>query len=324
MTEQTSGRILIVDDEPVNIEVLVDVLEDDYDLLIATDGRSGIALATGERPDLILLDVMMPGLNGYQVCDHLKGQPETADIPIIFITGLGEDRSELRGLAAGAADYITKPINPNVVFRRVANQIELKRARDRQVRLALLDDASGLGSRRAFDRMLYLECRRLRRAPGGSLSLVLIEVDHFVSFNDRYGHPAGDDCLKRVGEVILSSLHRANDIAARYGGESFACILPETPAPGALTLAETIRSAVAGLAIAHAGSTTAPTVTASLGVVTAGAGIEIGSSALVAAAADRMHRATSEGCNRVAGGLYPDEFGDSFLSALPAVQTMGR
>jgi|GEM_PF-3799685 len=137
MSTTTQSHILIVDDEPFNIGVLVGLFEDDYEITVAVDGFRAIELAHSTFPDLILLDVMMPGINGYEVCARLKQEPDTKDIPVIFVTGLGEEQSETKGLDVGAVDYVIKPINPGIVRRRVANHIELKKARDRLAALAI-------------------------------------------------------------------------------------------------------------------------------------------------------------------------------------------
>ena len=266
MTPSNKGQILVVDDEPTNIEILLDIFEDDYDIIAAVDGVQALELAQNERPDLILLDVMMPGMNGYEVCAHLKQEPNTADIPVIFITGLGEEQAETQGLDAGAVDYVTKPINPKIVRRRVSNHIELKKARDLLAQLAVTDGLTGLANRRCFDQVIDLEKRRLRRGSGGCLSLIMLDVDYFKKFNDTYGHVAGDNCLRAVGETIKTTVNRAADLAARYGGEEFACILPATPLAGAIDLAERIRKGVADLNIPHEASSSAPFVTISLGV----------------------------------------------------------
>lgn len=300
MTIASNGQLLIVDDEPTNIDILVSIFEDDHDISIALNGEQALELAASERPDLILLDVLMPGMNGYEVCTRLKRNPETSEIPVIFITGLGDEQAESRGLDVGAVDYVTKPINPRIVRKRVANHIELKKARDRLAQLAITDGLTGLANRRCFDQVLDLEDRRLRRTLGSCLSLVLIDVDHFKAYNDTYGHIAGDACLRAVGGAIQTAINRATDLAARYGGEEFACILPATPLAGARLLAERIRLGVAGLNIPHRGSATASQVTVSLGVAmvtSESSDAEI--SALVGNADAQLYEAKVTGRNRV-------------------------
>jgi diguanylate cyclase (GGDEF)-like protein len=300
MTVCDNGLILIVDDEPINVEILVTVFEEIYDIIVATQGEQALELAQTARPDLILLDVMMPGLDGYEVCARLKQDPDTADIPVIFVTGLGDKQAETDGLEAGAVDYVAKPISPLIVRRRVSNQIELKKARDRLAQMAVTDGLTGLANRRCFDQTLDLEGRRLRRGDG-SLSLVMLDVDHFKAFNDTYGHIAGDDCLRAVSRAIQTSVGRATDLAARYGGEEFACILPATPLAGACELAGRIRDNVAALKIPHAASATAPFVTVSLGVASVTSTSSDGDIAALLATADtQLYRAKTAGRNRVA------------------------
>lgn len=290
--------ILVVDDETINIELLADLLEDDYDVSFATGGEQALALAASDRPDLILLDVLMPGMDGYDVCARLKQDVATSGIPVIFVTALGDTEAETRGLDLGAVDYVTKPISPAIVRARIRNHIELKRARDTLARLATTDGLTGLANRRSFDDRLAAEHRRLSRA-GGELSLILLDIDHFKLFNDTYGHLAGDDCLRQVGRALQGVVRRPADLAARYGGEEFACILPETDAAGVAAIADQVRAAIAGLKIPHAASRTADHVTASLGVVTVVCVPEQAVSDIVATADAGLYRAKETGRNRV-------------------------
>lgn len=296
MTERPT--ILVVDDETMNIELLADLLEDDYDVSFATGGEQALALAAGERPDLILLDVLMPGMDGYDVCTRLKQDVVTAGIPVIFVTALGDTEAETRGLDLGAVDYVTKPISPGIVRARIRNHIELKRARDTLARLATTDGLTGLANRRAFDDRLATEHRRLGRS-GGELSLILLDIDHFKLFNDTYGHLAGDDCLRQVGRALQGVVRRPADLAARYGGEEFACILPETAAVGALAIAEQIRTAISALNIPHAASRTAGHVTASLGVVTVSCAPDQAVGDIIKAADAGLYRAKEAGRDQV-------------------------
>jgi len=296
---RSKGLILIVDDEPLNLQVLAGLLEDEYDVLAATDGEQALELARSALPDLVLLDVMMPGMDGYEVCARLRASPATAGLPIIFITGLDDDQAETRGLELGAVDYVAKPVVPQILCRRVRNHVDLKRSHDRLARLATTDGLTGIANRRRFDQGLELECRRLGRTSAGRLALIMIDIDHFKAFNDTYGHMAGDACLKAVAGVIATHAHRANDVVARYGGEEFACILPETDHEGALAVAERIRLGICELAIPHAASATAAWVTASLGVVSATSGVAIAPSELLVATDIQLYRAKSAGRNRI-------------------------
>ncbi len=290
--------ILVVDDETINIELLAELLEDDYDVSFATGGEQALALAASDQPDLILLDVLMPDMDGYDVCARLKQDVTTSGIPVIFITALGDTEAETRGLDLGAVDYVTKPISPAIVRARIRNHIELKRARDTLARLATTDGLTGLANRRSFDDRLATEHRRLGRS-GGVMSLILLDIDHFKLFNDTYGHLAGDDCLRQVGRALQGVVRRPADLAARYGGEEFACILPETDAAGAATIAEQIRAAIAALKIPHSASRTADHVTASLGVVTVTCVPDQAITDIVATADAGLYQAKEAGRNRV-------------------------
>jgi diguanylate cyclase (GGDEF)-like protein len=298
MIDERLATVLIVDDEPTNIEILAEALDEQCELVFATSGAEAVEMASSLRPDLILLDVVMPGMDGYAVLAALRAQPHTAAIPAIFVTSLGDVEAEARGLELGAMDYISKPISPPVVKVRVRNQIALKKAQDTLTRLAFTDGLTGLYNRRHFDHMLDVECRRLSRT-GGLLSLILFDVDFFKLFNDSYGHLAGDDCLRSIGGVIPAVLHRPPDIGARYGGEEFACILPETDAEGALGIAEAVRAGIAALGIPHAKSTAAPHVTASLGVVTVVCDAETTPGKLIQMADERLYAAKRGGRNQV-------------------------
>jgi diguanylate cyclase (GGDEF)-like protein len=296
----SGGTILIVDDDSGNIEVLADLLESEYEVVFATSGAQALELVHRSAPDLVLLDVMMPGMDGYELCAHLKGDGETADIPVIFITGLDDAAAETRGLELGAVDYVTKPFSPAIVRMRVRNHMELKRSRDAITQLAITDGLTGLANRRRFDETLDLEYRRHSRS-GGWFSLILLDIDHFKAFNDTYGHVAGDDCLRNVAGAV-GAARRTSDLAARYGGEEFACILPETHERGAMTVAQAIQSGIRALAIPHGASSTTNRVTASLGVVSTLCSPAMTSLDVVTAADAALYRAKAEGRDRIVVG----------------------
>jgi PleD family two-component response regulator len=219
------GTLLIVDDEPVNVELLVTLLKADFKIETATSGAEALELAQIVKPDLILLDVMMPTMDGFEVCTRLKSNVGTADIPVIFITARSDAEAEACGLELGASDYVTKPISPPIMLARVRNHIAFKKARDALAASALVDGLTGIANRRCFDEALAVECGRVNRH-AGLLSLILFDLDHFKALNDTWGHLAGDECLKKVGVVARAALQRSADIVARYGGEEFVCILP--------------------------------------------------------------------------------------------------
>lgn len=299
MTDGTAPpKILIVDDEPANIDLLATVLEDDGEILFATSGMAALAIAEAERPDIVLLDVVMPDLDGYEVCRRLKHNPATGQIPVIFITSLDQETDEEAGLAAGAVDYVAKPISAPITRARVRTHLELKRHRDHLTDLAYMDGLTGVANRRRFDEYAALEWRRARRHRR-PVSLLMIDVDGFKHYNDRYGHLQGDACLKRLAIALRRLLNRPADLLARYGGEEFVCILPETTADGARTLAERMREAVEQLGIEHAGA--ADCVTVSVGVASTLVDATTTLEDTLATADAHLYRAKSAGRNRVSG-----------------------
>jgi diguanylate cyclase (GGDEF)-like protein len=304
----TQARILVVDDQLTNIELIADIFGDDYEVLFATEGAKALEIAATEKPELILLDVMMPGMDGYEVCRRLKAKHLTERIPVIFITALGDEEAESRGLESGAVDYVTKPFHPSVIKMRVKNQIELKHAREELTRRAITDGLTGLANRRHFDDVLAREYDRHARS-GEELSLILLDIDHFKAYNDTYGHVSGDDCLRQVARAIENGIVRSTDLAARYGGEEFVCILPDTSQAGALAIAEKIRLGVMELAIPHKASSAAGCVTASLGIVTTRCVPGKSVLHIVAQADEQLYAAKSGGRNRVcAASNLPTRF----------------
>jgi diguanylate cyclase (GGDEF)-like protein len=304
MSHDEKSLILIVDDDLINIEILNAVLEDEYDIIFATNGRQAIELAKKHLPDLVLLDVIMPGMDGYQVCEYLKSDDGTANIPVIFITGLNDMQAEIRGLQVGAIDYVTKPINPPIVQMRVRNHIELQRARNSLKYLAITDGLTDLANRRHFDEVLQNEFNRLSRLHH-PLSLIMLDVDFFKKFNDGYGHVVGDNCLKQVAYTIRGSLQRPADFAARYGGEEFACILPNTDLDGALAIAERIRTNIENLDIPHRNSLISDHITVSLGVCTVSSYLETCPSEVITKADQQLYRAKESGRNQICFAQMP-------------------
>ncbi len=262
----TRPKVLIVDDERLNIRVLNEVLRNDYEIMVATGGEQALKLAASAKPDLVLLDIMMPAMDGYEVCRRLKEAEATKNTPVIFISALNNATDETRGFELGAVDYVTKPFNPAVVKARVQTHIRLKLQADLLEKLASLDGLTGIPNRRAFDEVREREWRRSQRS-GNDLAIVMIDVDMFKQFNDQYGHGAGDECLTRVARALAACLHRPQDFVARYGGEEFAAVLPDCTEDGALLIGERFCTAVAALGIDHSTSKAALHVTISAGIV---------------------------------------------------------
>ncbi len=260
-------KLLVVDDQAANIQALYQAFAADHQVFMATNGEQALALCASKQPDLVLLDVVMPGMDGYDVCREMKADPETRDIPIIFVTSHSDEEAEASALDAGAVDFITKPVNPRIVRARVKTHLTLKAQTDLLRHWVYIDGLTGIHNRRYFDERLAIEWRRSLRA-ALPLSLVMMDVDFFKRYNDRYGHQAGDDCLRRVAGALKSALSRGGDLVARYGGEEFVCLLPETDLTGALHVAGALAKAVDAQRIEHADSDAGPNVSLSLGVCT--------------------------------------------------------
>ena len=293
------NRILIVDDERYNIKVLSELLREEYKIMAAKSGEMALNAVHGPNPpDLILLDIMMPGLSGYEVCHQLKADPRTMHIPVIFVTSLDSTDDEAKGFELGAVDYIFKPFKPVIVKARVRTHIQLKRKTDLLDRLASIDGLTEISNRRSFDITLEKELRRIARN-GDFLSLILADIDFFKKYNDYYGHAQGDTCLRRVAKAVASCASRSADFPARYGGEEFAVILPGTDLDGAITIAEKIRTTVAELNIRHAASTVADHVTLSFGVATVSGSQEISPVNFIMAADNFLYQAKKSGRNTV-------------------------
>ena len=302
-TEASAGRrprLLVVDDQPVNIQAIYQVFAADHQVLMATNGEQALALCASQQPDLVLLDVVMPGMDGHEVCRRLQSDPATRDIPVIFVTAHNDEAAEAQGLDLGAVDFISKPINPKIVRARVRTHLTLKAQADLLRQWVYIDGLTGVYNRRHFDERLAAEWARAMRN-NAALSVVLIDVDLFKRYNDRYGHQAGDDCLRRVAAALKAGIRRPGDLAARYGGEEFVCLLPDTDLAGALVLAGHLGAAVQALQIAHDDSAVAAVVTVSLGVGSKPGKCKGSAAAMLRAADAQLYRAKAEGRNRACG-----------------------
>jgi len=296
--EPIRQSILIVDDAATNLEALNAVLGADYDLIFATNGQEAMELARDQLPDLILLDVVMPDMDGYEVCRRLKSEVRTRGIPVIFVTAMDHEQDEAAGLDAGAIDYLTKPIRESIVRARVRNHLELKRARDLLEGLSITDPLTGLPNRRHFDAMLDTEIRRAPRNLG-HVGLLMCDLDYFKAYNDFYGHPAGDWCLKEVAGVFRTTFRRAGELPARYGGEEFAVILPGATPPEAWAMGERIRQAVEARRLPHKRAGGVPWVTLSVGVASMLVTAEASATWLVQRADVALYASKKTGRNRV-------------------------
>lgn len=295
---QVKPKLLVVDDQRVNIMVLHELFREDCEVFMAMSGEQALQLCRTVSPDVVLLDVCMDGLDGHEVCRRLKSDPQTKNIPIIFVTGRGAEEDEVRGLELGAVDFIVKPINPVIVRARVNTHLTLKRQNDILRSLALLDGLTGVANRRNFDEQLERSWQQSLREQT-ALSVIMIDVDYFKRYNDHYGHQQGDRCLQAVAGALEEAVSRPYDLLARYGGEEFACVLPNTLLEDAALVAERMRANVQLLQLEHLNSDVGQSVTVSLGVAAMTANHATAPQTLIEEADRRLYQAKQAGRARV-------------------------
>ena len=295
-------KLLVVDDQPINIQVMYQAFAGEYQVFMATSGAQALAVCKNNPPDLILLDVVMPGMDGFEVCAQLKVDEATRHIPVIFVTAHTDAAQETHGLSVGAVDFIAKPVNPDVVRARVKTHLTLKLQSDLLRKLVFLDGLTGVFNRRYFDQQFATEWARSVRN-NAALSLILLDVDYFKRYNDHYGHQAGDDTLRMIASTLKSSLRRPADLVARYGGEEFACILPETSFDDAINLAGDLERRIRLQGIPHQDSTVDSVVTISLGLATRDGNTDGDPSALLGLADGQLYYAKNTGRGRVCGEI---------------------
>ncbi len=303
--------ILVVDDVPVNIQLLTTYLSSvGYNVISAQDGEDALRKLRSENPDLVLLDVMMPKMNGFQVCEQIKSDENTSFVPVIMVTALNELEDKIRGMEAGADDFISKPFNKLELLARVksllrikflneelkekVNQLEMAKEKLRQ--LAITDGLTGLYNYRYFREQLQHELDRARRHDL-NISLIMLDIDFFKHYNDTHGHPAGDVVLRTIGSLLRENIRKI-DVAARYGGEEFAVILVETDKASARVAAEKIRRIAETYPFLYAEHQPEGRLTVSMGVATFpedGDDFE----SLVSTADKRLYKAKQSGRNRV-------------------------
>lgn len=257
-------RIMIVDDEVSNIDALCDILCPEYNVIVAKNGASAITMAEKHIPDLIMLDIIMPDMTGFEVIAKLKHSNLTNKIPVIFITGLDDIKNEEKGLLLGAVDYITKPFSGSIVKARVKTHLQIVEYINTIENMCMIDALTGLANRRYLDSQLPIEWERAARE-ATAIAFIMIDIDHFKNYNDTYGHPQGDTLLKAAAAVFKKSLFRPADLVARWGGEEFAVLLPETNMNGAIEVAERIRKNIEQMDVICTDGTVTK-VTISLGV----------------------------------------------------------
>lgn len=292
-------NILIVDDEPINLKILETALKEEYNVRTASNGKNALIIADSENPpDIILLDIIMPEMDGYEVFERLKESSKTREIPVMITTAMKEEKSEEIGLKLGAVDYVTKPYNLPVLKARIKNHITMKRNRDLQKENSMTDELTQIANRRKFDEMLSIAWNNEKRL-GNPLSLLMIDIDFFKNYNDTYGHLKGDECLVKVAQALKKNLNRPRDLVARWGGEEFVCILPDTNLNGAMEVAEDLRKAIMELGIPHESSRVENVVTVSIGVATIKPSDEYEAESLIKKSDKALYSAKGKGRNQV-------------------------
>ncbi len=305
--------ILLIDDDLVVRATISEALElDATEVILAKNGNDGIDAYFKYQPDLVLVDAVMPLLDGFEFCEKLKQLDINRSTPILMITSLDDDHSVERAFAAGANDYITKPVNLVILRQRIRNMLQqsqqvkdkLRIAEElqqdnRQLQiLASLDSLTKLNNRRGFEQYLQQQWERMQRL-GSPLSLIMCDIDFFKNYNDAYGHPAGDQCLIRVSSAMRNTVRRSGDLLARYGGEEFVIVLPNTDILGAVFVAQSVRAAIKLLKIPHESSAVGNHVSMSLGVAMVHPTPQIDIAHLINASDRALYQAKHQGRDRV-------------------------
>ncbi len=256
--------ILIVDDDQSNRKILYDLLKSYARIVLAKNADQAIEYASTQQPSLILLDVVMPDKDGFEILEQLKRENDTRNISVIFITARNSYTDETKGFRLGACDYIRKPFHHEIVKARVRTHLELAQKRHLLEELVNLDALTSIPNRRHLEHTLISNWRDAKRTKK-SIAIAMLDVDFFKNYNDHYGHAAGDDVLRRIASAIEYQLKRPRDLVCRYGGEEFCIILPDTDIAGANRILETCCQAVEGLSIVHDKSHASSVVTVSIG-----------------------------------------------------------
>uniref|UniRef100_UPI0006D153D3 diguanylate cyclase n=1 Tax=Clostridium sp. NkU-1 TaxID=1095009 RepID=UPI0006D153D3 len=266
MEGETVYKILIVEDGKVSQKVLVDTLQDTYNVRVVSTGKEAMQMVKQFRPHLILLDIILPDANGFDVLKELKETQSTQNVPIIVITGLDNDQDEEKALCLGAVDYIRKPFNKVLLNARVKIHIKIVEQLLTIEKLGFYDGLTGLANRRKFDYHMGYEWQRALRKKT-TIGLLMMDLDNFKNYNDTYGHRQGDIMLKAVAGVLNKILNRATDLPCRWGGEEFAVLISETSLEKVLLIAEKIRSGIEALEVPRSNSDEITRITASISAI---------------------------------------------------------
>lgn len=293
--------VLIVDDDITTVKFIAEAIRDQYDVIFTLSAEDCLQKAMAEqKPDLILLDVKMPTVDGFQICEALKKSEETQNIPVIFITSAKLQEDQEKGFEMGAIDYITKPINVKILRARlkahVRQSIDLKNLET----LALTDVLTGVPNRRKFNEAMRSDWKLAIRDKK-PISLLMIDIDEFKRFNDHYGHPEGDKCLIAVAKTLKQTVDRPIDMVARIGGEEFVVLLPDTDLSGAEFIANKVLQSIHALNLPHSESKVCDFVTLSIGVSCMQPTLQEDPEKLIDAADKALYKAKHDGkdCYRV-------------------------
>lgn len=262
--QKDRARLLIVDDQPASIHLIHNIFSADHDIFMARSGKEALDLCGKIFPDLVLLDVEMPGMDGLEVCRQMQMHAVNQDIPVIFVTGHESPEYENLCWEAGCVDFVSKPVNTVTLRNRVNAHLKLKFQNDLLRKIALIDGLTGVNNRRFFNQYLsamWLRCKRDMKP----LSVIMVDLDNFKRYNDFHGHLHGDECLQKVAMALRGNMCRPDDCVARFGGEEFVCLLPDTDLSGAIQVARRMEADVRALQIPHGNSDIASIVTISLG-----------------------------------------------------------
>jgi len=327
--------ILVVDDLKTTRRMFVQELgrEKSFRILEASNGNECLEIFTAERPDLVLLDIDMPIMDGYQVAKKIRELDAGSWTPIIFLSGLSRDLDILKGIEAGGDDYLIKPVRSAILFAkiRVMQRLldaqtrledltkELNSANEKLNQAVEIDGLTQLVNRRGLDRMLYaaIDAAKIDQEP---LTIVLMDIDHFKLYNDHYGHVDGDACLKKFSQILKELCIHDYYVAARYGGEEFALIMPKTSRTGAMTFARALMHTIARKNILHEASPVKPYLTISGGITTVVPNEETTAEGLLRRADEALYTAKSQGRNR----FFSYELQLNTIDQSPSVKAGGR
>ena len=292
--------ILVVDDMTTTLLLIHDLLKDTYEVKIAKSGTKALEILESPNDiDLILLDVEMPDINGYDVCKRIKNNETIKNIPIIFITGRTSQEDEEYGLNLGAIDYITKPFNNAIVKLRIKNYLDLKIKNDMLEKLSMYDGLTNIRNRRFFDETFEKTFSEIKRDKK-SLAVLMIDIDFFKPYNDNYGHGQGDETLRKVAKALEKTIKRASDFVARYGGEEFVILLKDINKDGVEAVANNLLNAVRELKITHEFSKIENYVTVSIGVSYYNSSSDITKLELLLKADETLYNVKNSGRNNFA------------------------